>query len=331
MTDFNEDVKNEVQNGTSPDLSFIGTEKRRNLANSILKIIDDLSDYHPLTVRQVYYQCVSKNLIKNDQNEYKKISGLLTDLRREDVLAWEAVTDLTRRTFGKRGLSNLQMFFKRELDSFMQYNQYQRCLVQRQSVYIEVTTEKDALSSIISGAIWMYCTRLNVVKGQCSSTMVNDMAGRFQDANTMGLKPVLIHLGDFDPTGMQIPKAIVRNLKEHHNVEVELIRAGLNLDQIEKYGLPMSLDAAKPKDPNTKKWLQEFGKDIRPVELDALHPRILQEITKNTLQSVYNVSDMIEQQEIENQEREKVKQIRKSVISFLKKEHADIFSDLIVG
>ncbi len=104
---------------------------------------------------------------------------LLTILRREDVLPWRAIEDRTRRTIDKRGVPDLQAFVEEQMEDFMDWRYYHRCLVRDQEVYVEVATEKDALARIFEEAVWPYCVRLNIVRGQVSATMVHDMGERF--------------------------------------------------------------------------------------------------------------------------------------------------------
>ena len=71
-------------------------------------VMKDLWDYRPLTVRQVYYQLVSKLVIKNSLPEYKKVSRILVKLRECDLIPWSAIHDTTRTTTDKRGYSNVE-------------------------------------------------------------------------------------------------------------------------------------------------------------------------------------------------------------------------------
>lgn len=245
---------------------------RRGLAVALAAIVTELREYWPLTVRQAYYQAVSRLVVQNNLNQYRRVSQVLTTLRRYDLLPWHAIEDRTRPMFDKRGRPDVRDFIQEQLEYFLNPGYYGRCYIQDQDVYVEVATEKDALSSIMSEAVWPFCTRLSVVRGQISATMVNAMAERFDRAIMRCKRPILLYLGDLDPSGVAIPKALQRNMAEWHDVEVELIRVALNPDQVERLGLPVSLDAAKKQDPNYRAWLAEYG-DQAPVELDALHPR----------------------------------------------------------
>lgn len=49
-----------------------------------------------MTLRQLYYQLVARDVIPNDVAVYKKLSSLLTDARYAGLLDWYALDDLTR-------------------------------------------------------------------------------------------------------------------------------------------------------------------------------------------------------------------------------------------
>ena len=196
------------------DMLFRG--RNRELARDLITIIDELTEYWPLTVRQVYYQCVARLLIDNKLAEYQRVSKTLSTLRREYLVSWDAIEDRTRRTTDKRGVPGLSEFIAEQSEYFLDWRYYHRCRVQEQDVYLEAAIEKDALSSIVEDVLWPYCTRLNVVRGQVSATMVNDMAGRFRTAHRNGQRPVLLYFGDLDPSGMTIPVSLIEKMKEHH-------------------------------------------------------------------------------------------------------------------
>lgn len=316
----------EVNTSSNIDDFFNGSN--RALAASLIEITSDLRDYWPLTVRQVYYQAVARLIVPNDQNQYKRTSRVLTTLRREDLLDWSAIEDRTRRTIDKRGVSNLQAWATEQMGSFFNWRYYHRCYVQQQTVYVELATEKDALSKIVEDAAWMYCTRVNVVRGQVSATMVNDMATRFEEAAYRGQRPVLLYLGDLDPSGIAIPKALVRNMWDHHGVRVELRRVALQPEQVAQYSLPVSLDAAKRTDNNFGAWVREYGIKQAAVELDALHPESLTGIVEGALKLVYDLGAIVDEKRAEQAERARIKQVRRRIEQVCFREFPDVFAQV---
>ncbi len=286
------------------------------LVNKTVSIIIALEKYWPLTVRQVFYQLVAGLIIENSQNKYQSISKLGAKLRRLGILPWECIQDRTRRLTDKRGFEDAGAFLRQQLTGLSSL--YDRCLVQNQENYVEIFTEKDALTGIIEEVSWIYCVRIVVCKGQISATFLNDYAGRARQAISRGQKAVILYFGDLDPTGARIPVAITKTLLEHHNLAVHLDRIALNVNQIVKYQLPHSIDAIKTKDPNYKWHVKQFG-DMA-VELDALHPKQLQELVKYGLGLYLDIEDMRQQQGIEGKERDKLKRFEQRVLDLAREE-----------
>jgi len=309
---------------TEIDRLFRG-ETKSVLVPAIIAIVDEMREYWPLTVRQLYYQLVSKLTIPNALKYYQKVSRVGAAMRRHEIIPWASIEDRTRRTIDKRGISDVQAFVNEQMESFLDYRYYHRCYVQNQDNYVEVAVEKDALSSILSEAIYFYCTRLNIVKGQVSATMLNDMAERFERAVFNGQNPILLYLGDFDPTGIAIPESIQRDLWEYHGVEVELRRVGLNPEHIKQYNLPESFDAAKPSDPNYRKFINRFG-SIPPTELDALHPRDLTALIQQALEAVLDMSDIDRQKNVEERERIQLRRAKQDFARFGHECYPELFA-----
>jgi hypothetical protein len=303
-------------------------KSRRHIAEGMIHVADDLREYWPLTVRQVFYQLVAALVIPNRHSEYRKVSEIGTKLRTLGALPWRAIEDRTRRTTGKRGMSDVREFIDSEIDDFLHPHRYGRCYVQKQNTYVEVSTEKDALSSIMEEETYSFCTRLNVVRGQVSATMVEQIASRMDRAIMRGQLPVLLHCGDLDPTGIAIPKAIQRNLSERHGIECDVRMVALTPDQVQKYNLPLALDAIKPKDPNLDKWLRKFGPGQSPVELDALRPNIIREIVRDALMGCYDMDDFKKQKQIESQERDVLREMRSDALNYLCERYPEYFMDL---
>ena len=304
------------------DMLFRG--RNRELARDLITIIDELTEYWPLTVRQVYYQCVARLLIDNKLAEYQRVSKLMTTLRRNDLVSWDAIEDRTRRTTDKRGVPGLSEFITEQSEYFLDWRYYHRCRVQEQDAYLEAAIEKDALSSIVEDVLWPYCTRLNVVRGQVSATMAHDMSLRFDSAYRNGQRPVLLYFGDLDPSGIAIPLSLIDKMKEHHTVDVTLDRRALNPQQIDEFNLPESFEAAKKDDPNYKKWLRDYS-GVPATELDALHPGVLRDLVKDAVESHLDMESFREQMEIEERERERLKVMRRDVIGYARKQYPGYF------
>src|SRR5436190_17504347 len=56
-----------------------------------------LAEHHPMTVRQVYYQLVSRQVIKNNRCQYQAVSKALVAARQEGLIPWDWIEDRLRR------------------------------------------------------------------------------------------------------------------------------------------------------------------------------------------------------------------------------------------
>jgi hypothetical protein len=63
-------------------------------ANAI--IAEYAAQGYDLTLRQLYYQFVSRDLFPNRQCEYKRLGDIINDARLTGLVDWEAIVDRTR-------------------------------------------------------------------------------------------------------------------------------------------------------------------------------------------------------------------------------------------
>ena len=68
----------------------------------LIKLINEIvEDYdsqgYSITLRQLYYQLVSKNIITNKKSEYDRIGGIVGKARLAGLIDWDIIKDRTRR------------------------------------------------------------------------------------------------------------------------------------------------------------------------------------------------------------------------------------------
>lgn len=262
------------------------TKHQLNKLEHARQVIQDLEEYHPLTLRQIHYQLVGKAIIKNTRSEYTMLSTLLSQARIDGLIPWTVMEDRTRSYFDLTGYEDPGQFIKNELYYFLEG--YKLDLLQDQDVYLELWTEKDALVSQFKAVAEKYTVPVVVCKGYQSTTFKNDFRDRAEAYAAAGRRPVISYWGDFDPTGLHIPQDIERVMKDVFNVlGFQVIRSGLLLEDIRKYRLPNNLNAVKDKDPRAKAYREKYGNIA--VELDALSPPVL---TANIERSIRDIIDV---------------------------------------
>jgi len=120
---------------------------------------DVLAENQPMTVRQVYYQLFSGQVIENNRSAYQAVSSALVDARQEGLIPWEWIEDRLRRP---RYVSMWD-----DLGDFVGSvgRQYRRDVWATQPRLVECWLEKDALSGIFEDVPNPYGVTLNVGRG----------------------------------------------------------------------------------------------------------------------------------------------------------------------
>lgn len=157
-----------------------------------------------LTLRQLYYQLVSRDIIPNKQSEYSKLSNLLKEGRMGGIVDWSAIEDRLRVPYTPASFSSP----KEILEAAM--NQYQLPRMAGQSNYLEVWVEKDALSGVLKRVTSRFHVPILVNRGYSSASSMFDSYERFKEAILEKRNCYILYLGDFDPSGVDM----VRDVKD---------------------------------------------------------------------------------------------------------------------
>ncbi len=243
-----------------------------NIANDIID--DYTADGYSLTLRQLYYQFVSRGIIKNTERSYKNLGNTITRGREAGLISWEAIEDRTRQV--QAWLVNLT---DDEVVNNLQYH-VQHDMWAEQDTYIEVWVEKEALSQVIRKPCMAMNVRYLACKGYLSSSAAYEAGNRFKYARERGKQPVLIHLGDHDPSGIDMTRDNDDRLELFgRSCGAEVKRIALNMDQVKKYKPPEN--PAKMTDSRAGEYVKKYGSSS--WELDALEPRVIDRLIRNTI------------------------------------------------
>jgi hypothetical protein len=241
-------------------------EKSLDLVQKMQEIIDSYNTR--MTVRQLYYQLVSRHVIENNLKSYKRMDHILTKARKENLIDPLALVDRSKPLLKDSSWNSMTSFWKTVGKS------YKRSVWQDQKEYVEVWIEKDALAGVISPVTNKYDCFLAIGRGYQSMTNKAEAVNRFEGEE----EGTILYLGDFDPTGLDIPRDLEDQL-EKMGASVEVERVALTLEQINEYSLPPIM--TKKTDSRTVAHIAQYG-DIA-VELDALPPDTLISIVEGAI------------------------------------------------
>lgn len=293
---------------------FTWTSKQFDKLIKVREVLQNLNEYKPLTLRQIFYQLVGAGHIENTVSEYTMLSTLLKWARIHGYVPWSDIEDRVRDYHSGRGWNDKRDFIKSEMSSLLRY--YRRDLIQSQPKYIEVWVEKDALSSIFTKAAAPYCVSVVVCRGFSSISFLHDFEKRLK-AYSADKEPVMLYFGDFDPSGVEMLDAMKTTLNQELGLSgIVFKRISLLRQDIYDYQLPHSPNALKTTDSRAKKHVERFGE--LAVELDALRPDVLHKKIQKAIEAELDM-------ELFRQERDKY-QVELNEIAEIKaqlKEHVD--------
>jgi len=275
-------------------------EESLSMINRVNQIIEEYSEKgYDLTLRQVYYQLVAADLIVNSERSYKNLGTLINDGRMAGLIDWNAIIDRTRNLRGLRSDENPE-------DAISSAARiYRLDKWKNQFYHVEVWVEKDALAGIVG----QICGRLDVdyfsCRGYTSQSEMWRAARRLSYYESIGQETVILHLGDHDPSGIDMSRDIVDRL-EMFGVNPQFKRLALNMNQIEEFSPPPN--PAKLSDSRAKGYITKFGKSS--WELDALKPETLDTLI-NVHVKQYIDNDLLV--ETVNQEKDDIAQMESVV------------------
>ncbi len=285
------------------------TAKQADRLNKVIEVLAELEDYKPLTLRQVYYQLVSKEYIENKVSQYNMLSNLLKWARIDGYVSWNDIEDRVRAFHNAEGWQDKEHFLDGALSSFLE--QYRRDLWQTQKKYVEVWIEKDALSSIFTRVCAPYGISVVVCRGFSSVSFLHAFRNRLVSRN--GRKPVMLYFGDFDPAGVEMLTAMKTTLKDELGVKgMQFRRIALLKDDIFTHKLPNNPNALKKTDTRARKHLAAYGE--LAVELDALRPDILEQKIEDAVKAQMNVRAYNREVDLYNKEMDELRELQKRIM-----------------
>jgi len=249
----------------------LDTKTRIDQANEI--IVEYQAQGFKLTLRQLYYQFVSRDLIPNTVQSYKNLGDVVNDGRLAGLIDWDAIEDRTRNLRSSPHWSSPRSIVRACADQFAVD------LWDTQENYVECWIEKDALVGVIEGI----CNELDVpffaCRGYTSQSEMWGAAQRLIEREQRGKKTTIIHLGDHDPSGIDMTRDIQDRLELFGSTAV-IRRIALVYDQIEQYNPPPN--PAKTTDARYQSYANKYGDES--WELDALEPRVIVDLIREAVE-----------------------------------------------
>ena len=314
-----------------------GSEAREAIAqaNAICREYQ-LAGYD-LTLRQLFYQFVSRDLIPNSQQSYKRLGDIINKARLAGLMDWNYIIDRTRNLQSLSHWSTPGEIIRSAAQSFA-LDKWRN-----QPTRVEVWVEKEALAGIVSQAADRYDCAWFSCRGYVSQSELWGAAQRHLKYLKAGQRIVVVHLGDHDPSGIDMTRditdrlmmfitqdwlnqkmpessgapfvyEILKHLTDYldngpHGINsgdhagrdpLTVNRIALNMHQVEEYDPPPN--PAKLTDSRAPDYVSLYGDDS--WELDALSPEVLDNLISDAIQEVIDqdLFDSVERREDNHRE-----------------------------
>ena len=276
-----------------------------------------------MSLRQLFYQGVARDIIPNSQKEYKKLDRLLSEGRLTGLVDWKALEDRGRKPIKPPQYDNLTALIRAAIYS------YRLPRMAGQNTYVELWCEKQALEGVLEPIAKANHIVFQSNKGYASQSVMMQAARRIDRAcrkNTAGHddgdvnvdEALILYLGDLDPSGEDMVRDVEDrltlfldggtnmddercespsgwNLEYVGRVPISVEKIGINPEQVEEFGPPPN--PAKLADSRATEYIAQFGR--QSWEVDALDPPVLRDIITKRLAELVDpeLVDVIKTQE----------------------------------
>lgn len=234
---------------------------------------------YDLTLRQLYYQFVARGYIENNQRSYKNLGVVLDKARKAGLLDWNYIVDRTRNLAGHYTYSQPSGIVE-DMES-----DYHVDLWEGQDERVEVWVEKEALAGVVARAALSLGVDYFSCRGYVSQSELHAAAMRHRRYESADQEVTVIHLGDHDPSGIDMTRDIEDRLTLF-GAATSVRRIALNRDQIDQYNPPPN--PAKITDSRARGYIAEHGSSS--WELDALDPDTLAQLITGEIRLHLNES-----------------------------------------
>lgn len=285
---------------------------------------------YDLTLRQLFYQHVARALIENTERSYKRLGKIVNDARMAGYIDWERIIDRTRNMRSIAHWDSPAEIIDATARSF------KVDLWASQENYVEVWIEKDALVGVIEPI----CRELDVpyfsCRGYTSQSEMWSASQRLLEKVLAGKHVTILHLGDHDPSGIDMTRDIqdrlnvfiasdyVRARADEQDVDLsdnrqfikdtwreglrlfDVDRIALTMAQVQQYNAPPN--PAKVTDSRAAGYIRKYGH--QSWELDALDPPVMTALIRDRVEAL--IEDEAAWEEAVAEEREGQRLLRQA-------------------
>lgn len=269
-------------------------KKAKRLLEHTREVLMTYVSHLPLTIRQIYYRLVATHPeYPKEDAFYRQLGTTLSKARRGGLIPWDAIRDdgVTTESTGT-GFTGLADF-KRVLENAASNFILDKSIGQPTQIF--VLCEASGMVPQIVRACVGYPVTVRSSGGMDSVTAKYDLARL-----CLGQHSVVLHVGDYDPTGLSVYHQLVFDIAAmlddlrraeglpFHDYACQ--RVGVLTEHVEQYGLV----TGKVKDGDRgKTWFPGIAGDATATcEAEALPPDVLAELVRGAVANFVHLGNL---------------------------------------
>ena len=255
-----------------------------------------------LTVRQIFYRFIGDDLLpdswrderrggtKNTPGNYKRLAKILTNARYAGLVDWDLIEDRGRGAQRARDWPSATAAVEEVAASF-RLDRWRG-----QPFYVELWCEKAALAGTLSDIAWRYHVTLMIDKGYNSASAMKVSADRIRRScpPEAQVRPVVLYVGDHDPSGLDMVRDVRERLVEFGCPEwLDVREVALTMEQVKRYNLPpnpLKMKDGELSDSRAEAYRERHGEGS--WEVDALPPDVFKKTVEDTLKAYVDQATM---------------------------------------
>ena len=248
--------------------------RTRALLADVEKVLETYSEHLPLTIRQVYYALVGAEKLDKTEAAYERLCEHLNRARRARLIEFDCIRDDGVSVCESTTYNGIEDFAE---ETARRARQYKRDYQAGQPYAIELWSEAGGMVYQLATVAHGYAIPVYSAGGFASLSATHEIAERALERN---VPTVILHVGDFDPSGVSIFTAMMTDAaafveadRPIKTLEIIPVRVALTAGQVELHELPTA--PAKASDTRSRSWsggtcqLEAMPPDVLAVQVRA--------------------------------------------------------------
>ncbi len=229
-----------------------------------------------LSLRQLYYQMVARDLIENSLQSYKRLGDLVSEARLAGLIDWAMIEDRGRETITPPMWDSPAQIVRAAASQFA-IDRWKN-----QPNHVEIVVEKAALEGVLIPVCRERGVRFTANRGYSSQSALYEMGQRIGAMRRRHKNVFVLYLGDHDPSGIDMTRDVRERLEMFSRGSLDVQRLALNMEQVSLWNPPEN--PAKTTDSRYRQYIIQFGQSS--WELDAIEPAMLAQIVNEAIDAL---------------------------------------------